>query len=394
MPCRGEQCTASRCAALRGAGALSRLRAAVALVRRFATLGIAALVVGCASGSLNVRNAPDLATREYRCVAVPPLENLSLTSFAGIGFGEVLAAELERRGRYAVLEPMAYQELARELGLGGRTADDAKVRQTLRTELGVDAVLSGTLSEYWYTDDAEVYRDKQPSVGVAFRLIDTRDGAVVWQARVSRTPAAFRGGIVLLSDVAAAIAADVVAALDANFAAPPRRDASGIDSVCAFESRLVQDVPVPGAAAAPVPAAATPATFDAAAQELIDRLKRGDSFVVRGLGFEYRQTTLREGSEEALAALGRVLAAYPSLTVRLTVHTDNQGDPEELRQLTLAQAEALRDLLLTRFGVGAGQLVLRGAGGDEPLLPNINRRNRQINRRVELQIETPPDGGW
>jgi len=57
-------------------------------------------------------------------------------------------------------------------------------------------------------------------------------------------------------------------------------------------------------------------------------------------------------------------------------------------------------LLLSGWCLGATIYLVVMSGelyaipGAEPLLPNINRRNRQINRRVELQLATAPGGGW
>lgn len=357
------------------------------------------VAVGCSQGRQRLRVQPEFTQAPPQCVAVLPLENLSLTSLAGMGFSELFAAELERTGKFAVLEPGAYRFVLDHVEAAHLEPTDPEMLEIFRERLGLDAVIVGSLTEYWYTDDPQVYRDKQPSVAFAARMIDTASGNTLWNATASRTPGALRSRIVMVSAVAADLVRGLVDDLMAKLGEPSQVTPPGTSSaaVCKFEEFLVANLesgarPPRQGDARRKPQKAV--ELSDGALELVNRLKRGEPFVFRGVGFEYRETTLADGSEKELEKLGNLLSAYPELVVKVIKHTDARGDPDELRNLTERQADAIRERLVEEYGVASEQVRIEGRGGDEPLLPNINRRNRQINRRVELELETPPAGGW
>ncbi len=378
-------------------------------------LVIAVIAQGCAHGQARLNISDAFRQAPPRCVAVLPLENLSLTSLAGLSVGELLAAELERTGRFVVMEPTAYRYIAMANNLGGYEPTDSAMLKLFREQLGVDAIIAGSLTEYWYTDDPEVYRDKQPSVAFTLRMIDTADGGTYWNGRFSRTPGGLSSGISMISRVSAemaeSLAWDLVESIEqwrvenpgSDVPAPAMSD-SPFQSMCKFEELLVADLTArSGTVAGSTPprvAQAVPQLIaqrpelSSAATELMEKLKRGESFVLRGVTFVHQDMKLQQGNPESLMALGELLKGFPDLVVSIIVHSDNQGDPEDIRDMTQQQAEALRDILVDEHSATMRQIKIQGRGGDEPLLPNINRRNRQINRRVELQLATAPAGGW
>lgn len=71
--------------------------------------------------------------------------------------------------------------------------------------------------------------------------------------------------------------------------------------------------------------------------------------------------------------------------IRIEGHTDNVGSEETNRTLSQNRAEAVRDYLV-RQGVDASRLDAVGYGQERPIAPNITRRGREANRRVEFVI--------
>lgn len=380
-------------------------------MRLAVALAAALLVAACSQGRTRLRVEQNFGRNVPRCIAVVPLENLSLTSFGGVAMGELLAQELDRSRQFVALEPGGYRHLTQNLDVGGVISGNPEALQLLRKELGLEGVVVGTVSEYWYTDDPEVYRDKQPSVTFTARLLDTADGRLVWTATMSRTPGSGIGHLSLLSAVASEVAEDLVREIAEKFTPETsyRFNLNPLQSACKFEELVVSgQIPgrsvaakpratVSGSAAAsaqPAPAAAEAGALSEAAKALVDRLQRGEPFVLRGVGFDFESHELTPESEAVLATVGELLRAYPDLSIAAIAHTDNMGDPDELQSLSLKYAETIRDVLMQKQGAAAPQIVVRGRGGAEPLLPNINRRNRQINRRIELQLVQAPGGGW
>jgi len=73
---------------------------------------------------------------------------------------------------------------------------------------------------------------------------------------------------------------------------------------------------------------------------------------------------------------------------RLTVegHTDNRGDADKNRSLSLARAEAVRDALVAR-GIEADRITAAGFGESRPIASNGTSDGRAKNRRIAVTIE-------
>ena len=348
------------------------------------------LCLGCAHGAVRVDTTQALAATPVRCVVVPPFERSGGLPEAGRSAAELAASQLERGGRVHVLEPAAWSWAQAQLGAEFKPDDPASLAR-LADRLGADAVLLGQVTEWTYSDDPQVYRDKQPQVALTMRLVRTRDATTLASADLSRQPSRQGGHIALLGRLAEDLLADGLSALTAGL------PAAGAEP-CRFErmqqpSEVAGPQSVPAAPAGRAWTAARPAALSEAAVVLAERLQKGSAVPLRAVSFEYRTLDLQPGAEAELDVVGELLRGYPDLGVAVVVHTDNVGEPADLRAFTLRQAEVILAALLER-AVQAWQVTVEGLGGDEPILPNINRRNRQVNRRVELRLVVPPSGGW
>jgi outer membrane protein OmpA-like peptidoglycan-associated protein len=79
-----------------------------------------------------------------------------------------------------------------------------------------------------------------------------------------------------------------------------------------------------------------------------------------------------------------MLRAHPDLRLLIEGHTDDVGDADANMGLSARRAEAVRQYLLTTYGIRAERLEARGFGATRPAAPNATALGRQINRRVEL----------
>ena len=71
--------------------------------------------------------------------------------------------------------------------------------------------------------------------------------------------------------------------------------------------------------------------------------------------------------------------------MRLEGHTDNTGDTEENKKLSLARAEAVKDALL-RGGIDASRMTTEGYGQEKPVASNDTDAGKAKNRRLELVV--------
>jgi outer membrane protein OmpA-like peptidoglycan-associated protein len=107
--------------------------------------------------------------------------------------------------------------------------------------------------------------------------------------------------------------------------------------------------------------------------------------VIPGIEFDAGRSSLRPESAPTLDAAAKLFQQYPELRLRISVHTDNQGQAADNRALSGRRANALRDYLIDR-GIDAGRIEARGAGQDQPIASNGDEAGRAANRRVEFSL--------
>ena len=74
-----------------------------------------------------------------------------------------------------------------------------------------------------------------------------------------------------------------------------------------------------------------------------------------------------------------------NLVVEIAAHTDDVGQEKDNLILSESRANAVRDYLISR-GVLGQQLIAKGYGEAQPIVPNTSEENRSLNRRVEIFI--------
>jgi outer membrane protein OmpA-like peptidoglycan-associated protein len=133
--------------------------------------------------------------------------------------------------------------------------------------------------------------------------------------------------------------------------------------------------------------------MDKQAQELdaipgADVMRTDEALLVNfqgGILFDSGKSTLQPGAYDRLAQLARTLNNYPKSHVKITGHTDNQGDDDYNLRLSEERADRVRDALIHE-GVAASRLSAYGMGEARPLASNATEAGRQQNRRVEIEI--------
>ena len=101
--------------------------------------------------------------------------------------------------------------------------------------------------------------------------------------------------------------------------------------------------------------------------------------------FEPNGNRLAAGADTVLAEMRTALAALPAAEVVITGHTDRVGSLEANDRLSLARAEAVRDLLVAG-GLPRNATQVAGRGEREPVVPTADEVAEARNRRVEIKI--------
>jgi len=117
---------------------------------------------------------------------------------------------------------------------------------------------------------------------------------------------------------------------------------------------------------------------------MADQLRKSCHVELSGIYFNTGSARLLEESQPALKAIAQVVAQSKEPVLTVEGHTDNVGTAEFNQALSEKRAAAVRQALVSEFGVSPGRLVTKGFGFTRPLESNDNVEGRARNRRVEL----------
>jgi len=119
-------------------------------------------------------------------------------------------------------------------------------------------------------------------------------------------------------------------------------------------------------------------------------VKRRQTIVLQGVNFETGKADLLPQFDSVLARAGEILKANPDITVELAGHTD----PREIAtaqfpsnwELSQARAEAVKQYLVSTWGISPERLAAHGYADTQPVAPNDTEEGMAKNRRTEFRI--------
>ena len=122
-----------------------------------------------------------------------------------------------------------------------------------------------------------------------------------------------------------------------------------------------------------------PPPVKAAEQKIIEK-------AFASLEFATAKDVIKPKSFPSLSALAKLLVQHSSdWTLKLSGHTDNEGDAEKNMLLSQKRANAVKNYL-TKKGALADKIITEAFGSTQPIADNATPAGRQKNRRVEMKI--------
>lgn len=115
-----------------------------------------------------------------------------------------------------------------------------------------------------------------------------------------------------------------------------------------------------------------------------NKLVTEGKFVTRGILFSPNTDSLQPESFGALKDISNVLKENPSLKVKIIGHTDADGDDKSNLELSRRRATAVKNALVSEFGILADNLEVDGKGESVPVDKNTTVEGKANNRRVEF----------
>lgn len=111
----------------------------------------------------------------------------------------------------------------------------------------------------------------------------------------------------------------------------------------------------------------------------------GQTVKLNNIFFQQSKYYLNTNSYPELARLIRIMKEYPNLEIKISGHTDNQGDPALNLKLSQDRVNEVKKYLSSR-GVNGSRITTEGFGGSKPIASNDQEETRAKNRRVEFTI--------
>jgi outer membrane protein OmpA-like peptidoglycan-associated protein len=108
--------------------------------------------------------------------------------------------------------------------------------------------------------------------------------------------------------------------------------------------------------------------------------------------FDFNSSALRPDSRETLRDLADNFEKYPDNVILVEGHTDSVGTEQYNQRLSEQRAANVGDYLI-ESGVRASSVTVFGYGELRPKSSNETAEGRQLNRRVEIHIRAPQEGG-
>lgn len=117
---------------------------------------------------------------------------------------------------------------------------------------------------------------------------------------------------------------------------------------------------------------------------MADELRNSCHLELSGIYFNTGSAVLLPESQPALRQIAQLVRQSSLPVLEVQGHTDNIGTAQFNQELSQQRAEAVRQALVSQFGIQPGTLTSRGFGFTRPVDSNDTVVGRAHNRRVEL----------
>ncbi len=101
--------------------------------------------------------------------------------------------------------------------------------------------------------------------------------------------------------------------------------------------------------------------------------------------FSERQTDYNVDSEEQIKNLSLIMTSFPKSEIVIGCYTDNLGNPESNKALSLKRAESLKKGFI-KFGIQEKRIKIEGFGLEYSTGDNSTEAGRKQNRRISIKL--------
>ncbi len=118
----------------------------------------------------------------------------------------------------------------------------------------------------------------------------------------------------------------------------------------------------------------------------VNRIKRGQSFVLENIYFSPNKFDLLPASFTSLDALVNAMKNNPALKIEVQGHTSKTSEGEAFNmELSQSRAQSVKEYIVSK-GVPSSRVISKGYGYSKPIFTDSNEAHQAKNRRVEIMI--------
>lgn len=114
------------------------------------------------------------------------------------------------------------------------------------------------------------------------------------------------------------------------------------------------------------------------------KLVEEGKFSTTGILFDFQSAVIKPESYAVVKEIAGVLKENGSVRVKVIGHTSSDGDDNANMELSKKRAAAVKDLLVSEFGLDASRFESEGKGETQPVADNKTKEGKVLNRRVEF----------
>jgi len=104
--------------------------------------------------------------------------------------------------------------------------------------------------------------------------------------------------------------------------------------------------------------------------------------------FDTDKAVVKDQYLDDIGNLAKFMNQYANTVVTVEGHTDSQGSDAYNKVLSQKRAEAVKQVLITKFGISADRITAKGFGEAQPVADNKTAAGREENRRVVGAVST------
>jgi Outer membrane protein and related peptidoglycan-associated (lipo)proteins len=109
-------------------------------------------------------------------------------------------------------------------------------------------------------------------------------------------------------------------------------------------------------------------------------------FSTTAILFDVNEATLKPESYGTIKEVAGILKEHKDLRIKITGHTDSDGNDKDNLELSQKRAAAVKTALIKEYGIDEGRLETDGKGEAEPVGDNKTKEGKAANRRIEMQV--------